>query len=232
MVIHETSHNFLGSADHGYFTTECSETAPTSAQQAPQDLASGTAGDNPLFRFDNADSYACFVQFIVRSGAAALRRQATDYRAGNVRIEAEDTTTIFVQPPSGRRDPVFRLTGLPPNHGFRFSWRLLMAGREFRLQSDQSADTWTFNAATTRVSISAALELLLRSSGVSSATIVCDIALFEPAGHSRGVPRPYPNPFDAPVVRKTLEITLARSEDPWVGLRDPVDPADDLDLGP
>lgn len=232
-VIHEVAHNFLNAADRGYFASDCSETAPDPGhQQSPQDLHSGTAGDNPLFRFDNADAYTCFVQLIVHSGAEALRTRAAGYRGENVRIEAEDTTTIFVQRGSRRRhDPSFRLRGLPVNSGFRFRWHLAASGQQFRLNSQSPADPWVFNDATTSVFIPEALETLLRSQGVSRAAIECEIALFGTPTRPQGASRPYPDRFEASVIRRTLEITFAQTEDPLPGLRETDDPLDDLDLG-
>jgi hypothetical protein len=231
-IIHEVAHNFLGVPDRGYFASDCSETAPDPGHQpSSQDLYSGTAGDNPLFRFDNADAYSCFVQLVVHSGPAALRTRAAAYRGENVRIDSEDRTVFVQRGGRRRRDPIFRLTGVPDNSGFRFRWGLITPIGEFRLDSSDAPDSWVFNEATRSVTISEGLEAHLRSHGVSRATVHCDIALTGTATPPRGATRPFPGRFEAPVIRRTLAITLASTPDPLPGLRESEDPLEGLDLG-
>ena len=129
-LTHEAAHKYLGVSDTGYFAKSCEETPRV---QTAEEKDSGTAGDNPSQRLNNADAYACFVHFLLRLGKEARTTKAADFRGDNLKLNAPEEW-IATQTATPKRT-MFRLIGLPANSGFRARWKLIGNNEEFRVSS-------------------------------------------------------------------------------------------------
>jgi hypothetical protein len=206
VVIHEAAHQYLGLADTGYFTTgSCLETRRRHSPADPEGKDSGTAGDNPVYRLNNADAYSCFVHFLVHMAQPARSSAAAGYRGENLQLETP-STTIYTQT-INPQDPLFRVQGAPSNSGFQFRWKLLAGGREFNLESTRGYNTGEFyeDSLETPVFVSSGVRRILGRDHIRSGVIQCEIQIFRSAGDR----------FLAPIIRKSVEITIVEGEDPF-----------------
>jgi hypothetical protein len=202
-IIHEAAHQYLGLADTGYFSTgSCLETRRTQPDPGRKD--SGTAGDNPIYRLNNADSYSCFVHFLVHMAQPARTSAAAGYRGDNLRLDSI-STTIYTQA-TNPQEPLFRVTGAPSNSGFQYRWKLLVGEREFNLESTRGYNTGEFHedGLETPVFVSRGVRSILGRDHIRSGVIQCEIQVFSSAGDR----------FPAPIIRKSVEISVIEGEDP------------------
>src|SRR5690606_29534900 len=114
----------------------------------------GTSGRPPDERFDNADSYACFVFYLARlanessedeEGADdGLAERAEAFRGGNLRIrsaypesllDVELSNDIYIDEPE--RTEYFKVVGAPDASGFSYRWALEAAGEVLPLTADE-----------------------------------------------------------------------------------------------
>jgi hypothetical protein len=224
-LIHEAAHLYLHKKDRGYFDLEaCRETDSTPRKKIPKrwsvEAASGTKGDDPITRLDNADSYPCFVFLLLylpkgdadRSDikAETLDARAQAYRGETLSIEPQDTDrrringeiTIFTQTTNSMRS-LFTITRIPENSGFRFRWKLITAKHEFKLDSPNHSDTSSFDEDNKAVFISNQVRSSFGPADMGAATIRCDIQLYRPSS-DKVVP---------PVVTRTIEISIAQGQE-------------------
>jgi hypothetical protein len=186
-LTHETAHKYLGVADTGYFTKDCEESARI--ENAKEERDSGTAGDSPATRLNNADSYACFVHFLKNIGKEARAKKAAEFKGDNLKLEA-DEDWIYTRTRSSSR-ATFRITEIPEKSGFRFKWTLFAGGDEFRVKSARSDThpTHVFNEDAVWVYVPADVRLKLEEKGVTTAILRCDVERYrgEPVEISREI---------------------------------------------
>ena len=195
-LIHEAAHAFLNLDDTGYFNiASCEETPRMDKAAEPKD--SGTAGDNPKDRRNNADSYGCLTYFLlemkhekppedalVAPGSRNLPNRAAYYRGQKLTIDPSAGTILHAkaQRPGGE---LFRLFGVPRNSGFRFRWSLAGQGSDGKvhLYSPTSQDgelTGAFDPEHTVVFVPAAVRANLVAYGISRVTLTCEVELYRP----------------------------------------------------
>ncbi|HEX8065523.1 MAG TPA: DUF4157 domain-containing protein [Thermoleophilaceae bacterium] len=206
-IIHESAHLALNISDTGYFSKpDCLETSPEPRSTAQAD--SGTIGDNPVDRLNNADSYACLVYFLRYLPAAQRRDRAATYHGDNLAVRFRTAgilggTRIYTQTnvPS---EPTFYIDGAPPDAGFHFRWRLEAGGMSYRLESARSArDTWVLHEDNREVFVPSPVRRILGQNRARRGTIVCEVELFRP--HQR---------HPAPILRRELPVTIEEGQDP------------------
>jgi Domain of unknown function (DUF4157) len=210
-IIHEAAHLFLNICDTGYFTDTCGESAAsgTLSADAPR---SGTAGDNPALRLNNADAYACLVHFLVHTRAAQAQASADAFRGNNLQIRSDEGTVIFTQTrrPSS---PTFYLDGIPGlwarrfhDSGFQFRWTLLGGNSiNYSLYSEYGSDAAVLDGANVRVSVSQMVRTLLEGNNVSSATIICTIEVVSGSGDR----------FAPVMLERRLSVSIVAGQDPF-----------------
>ncbi|MEO0914497.1 MAG: DUF4157 domain-containing protein, partial [Pseudomonadota bacterium] len=149
LLTHEAAHFFLRVDDNGYFGSECVETdfARTCLNGTQQNC--GTSGRPPDERFDNADSYSCFVFYLARLAGQAtetedpLAERAEAYRGGGLSIDIVYPESIlelalgrdvYVNAPP--RTEVFIVDGEPSNSGFTHEWSVVVGTEELPLTPD------------------------------------------------------------------------------------------------
>lgn len=211
-IIHELAHYYLGVDDTGYFGADCVETVRPAAATDAAHEDSGTAGDPPGLRLNNADSYACFVHFLAVMPAAAMTSRAAGYRGQSLDIGTPDGTTIYTQT-IDEQDPIFNIEGVPGMEGnrfhasgMRFRWVLQAGGTSYRMASRHSADSHLFDAHNTQAFVSRTVRGILADHGHTSGEVVCFTMLpeqFSAAGTS-------------PIVITTRKpVTIASGMDPF-----------------
>ena len=178
-LTHEAVHKYLDVRDTGYFTKEDCEETPAREGGEPKD--SGTAGDNPTDRFNNADAYACFLHFLVRRSVANVEASADAYR-GRFELEAKEKRIYTVTGTASREDGAFRMTGAPPNSGFKYRWRLFSAGEELPLaaMNKSRANPSVFNDDVTVVYVPQEARVRLGEKKATKANMVVEIQVFKP----------------------------------------------------
>lgn len=141
LITHEAAHFYLRVDDNGYFGNQCEETEYARSCLNGTRENCGTSGRPPDERFDNADSYACFVFYLARlaeesregEGAGrSLAEQAEAYRGGNLGIQVEYpdplimamSDVIYIDEPE--RTEQFEVTGAPPDSGFSYQWTIVV----------------------------------------------------------------------------------------------------------
>src|SRR6185295_9834946 len=126
-------------------------------------------------------------------------------RGDNLRLESI-STTIYTQA-ANPQEPLFRVTGAPGNSGFQYRWKLLVGEREFNLESTRGYNTGEFyeDGLETPVFVSRGVRNILGRDHIRSGVIQCEIQVFSSAGDR----------FPAPVIRKSVEITVVEGEDPF-----------------
>jgi hypothetical protein len=208
-VIHETAHRFLNVEDTGYFTMpDCLET-PRPAKSTAQDKDSGTAGDAPVYRLNNADAYACFVHFMVYTTAADRTSRAQAYRGANLTIDKKtrgvEGEVIYAETKTPA-DPTFSAGGVPANSGFRIRWRFEAGGASFDLTpaGHYSGSTNTFDEENKSVSVSSEVRTALAGKNLTEGKITCEVQLF---GSAKDQPAP-------PTVTKELSVKIRGGRDP------------------
>jgi hypothetical protein len=204
-LTHEAAHKYLDVRDTGYFSKSCEETP---SRPGPENKDSGTAGDNPAQRFNNADAYTCFVHFLVRQTVAGVAGSAAAYRGEALELEAKERTVYTVTETPSRDEGAFRIKGAPANSGFKYRWTLTDAGgEEFPLAALNKAqsDPGVFNDDVLAVYVPKATRLRLGEKKVAKATIRCEVRLFKPEKGSEG---------PAPIV-KSVEVNIAHGQDPF-----------------
>lgn len=199
-LTHEAAHKYLNVRDTGYFGKKCEETQRT---KATDEKDSGTAGDNPAQRLNNADAYACFVHFLLRLGKEGLATKAAEYRGDNLQLEAKEKW-IATRTNTPSRSPI-KITGMPTNSGFRFKWKLVAGADEFRVVSARSEQipTHVFDEDALEVYVPKDVRLRLEEKGIHNVTLQCDLQLYRPA---QGQP-------DPPVITKTVDLTVSHGQD-------------------
>ncbi|MGB7924022.1 MAG: DUF4157 domain-containing protein [Pyrinomonadaceae bacterium] len=203
-LIHEATHRYLGLADRGYFAMPgCVETAHPASPGFAQDEKSGTAGDNPVFRLENADAYACFVYYLVHTSAEDVTKRAAGYKGENLKIES--MSTLVYTRTNAPSEPTFTLEGVPPNSGFTFLWRLNAGGIGYRLESARTGDPSVFSEDVTQVYVSNKVRSILASNRVRKGTVECVIKLFSDYGDR----------FEPPQITKTFEVTIIDDQYPF-----------------
>jgi len=203
-LTHEAVHKYLDVRDTGYFTKNCDET-PTHG--TVEDKDSGTAGDNPIHRFNNADAYSCFVHFLVRRSVASVEESAWAYR-GTLELEAKEKRIYTITGTPSRDDGAIRMKGAPPNSGFRYRWRLFSAGKELPLaaMNNSRANPSVFNDDVTVVYVPTEARERLAEMKATKANMVIEIQVFKPDEKS-----PYAPPFKVFL----LDLEVAQGQDPF-----------------
>lgn len=203
-LTHEAVHKYLDVRDTGYFTKDCEETA---SRGTVEDKNSGTAGDNPMHRFNNADAYSCFVHFLVRRSVASVEESAWAYR-GHFELEAKEKRIYTITGTPSRDDGAIRMKGAPPNSGFTYRWRLFSAGKELPLaaMNNSRANPSVFNDDVTVVYVPTEARQLLAEMKATKAHMVIEIHVFKPDEKSTYAP-----PFKVFL----LDLEVAQGQDPF-----------------
>ena len=203
-LTHEAVHKYLDVRDTGYFTKNCDET-PTHG--TVEDKDSGTAGDNPIHRFNNADAYSCFVHFLVRRSVASVEESAWAYR-GTFDLEAKEKRIYTITGTPSRDDGAIRMKGAPPNSGFKYRWRLFSGGQELPLaaMNNSRANPSVFNDDVTVVYVPTEARERLAEMKATKANMVIEIQVFKPDEKS-----PYAPPFKVFL----LDLEVAQGQDPF-----------------
>jgi hypothetical protein len=200
-VIHEAAHMYLSMEDHGYFAAPeklCSETAKPKDVKDPGARDSGTAGDNPAYRLENADSYGCFVHYLRYVSSKERHDTATGYRGANLKIDSEDLgSTIYTKADVGPHNK-FSAGGVPDNSGFRFRWKLHSEKRDYNPSSSSGANAGAFDETNTSVFFPNSLVKRILDDGVRSAKLICEVELYGAYGDR----------FAPPVITKETNITI------------------------
>jgi len=200
-LTHEAAHKYLGVTDTGYFADDCVETARNASAKEEKD--SGTAGDSPSKRLNNADAYSCFVHFLLRRDKETLAKQAAEYRGDKLELEAPEKwiATQTTQP----KRTIFRLTGLPTNSGFRARWKLIGNGEEFRVLSARNDQfpTQVFDEDALAVYVPTDVRSKLEQKDIHDVTLQVDVQLYRPEA---GQP-------DPPVITKTVPLHVSHGQD-------------------
>jgi uncharacterized protein DUF4157 len=216
-LTHEAAHKYLGVRDKGYFAKDCVETARVASKEGNEktEKDSGTAGDNPSTRLNNADSYSCFVHFLLRRGKDALTKQAADYRGENLTFEVPEKwiATQTTQP----KRTIFRITDLPTNSGFRAKWSLTGNGEQFRLMSPRNdqINPLVYDSDALEVYVPSDTRSQLEQKNVREVILQVDVQLYRP---EQGQP-------DPPIITKTEKLTVSHGKDTFdVGTNEPTNP--------
>lgn len=205
VLTHEAAHKYLDVRDTGYFTNNCDETA---SRPGPEDKDSGTAGDNPVYRFNNADSYSCFVHFLVRRKVAEVEKSAGEFKGSGLEMEAKEKFIYTVTAMPSRDAGAFRILGAPTNSGFRYRWKFTSAaGEEFPLaaMNNSTRNPALFEDDVTAVYVPSESRRLLGEKKVKKATVECLIQLFKP---DKG-------DYVPPTVTKSVEVDVYEGQDPF-----------------
>lgn len=199
-LTHEAAHKYLKVLDTGYFAKNCEETP---RKQAAEEKDSGTAGDNPSTRLNNADAYACFVHFLVRLDKETRTKKAADFKGDNLDIDTPEKW-IATRTATPKRT-VFRLTGAPTNSGFRARWKLIGNKEEFRVNSarNDKINTTVFDEDALEVYVPSDVRSSLEAKDIHTVTLQVDVQLYRP---EQGQP-------DPPVITKTVELTVSHGQD-------------------
>ncbi|WP_146348158.1 eCIS core domain-containing protein [Phaeobacter marinintestinus] len=156
LITHEAAHFYLNVDDNGYFTDTCHETdfAMTCLNGTQENC--GTSGRGPDDRFDNADSYACFVHYLARLAdlgqpgqereeeedtaeeGETLEQRAEALRGGNLGLRVhypgaliDVGHTIYLA--NDEASETIVLMGEPENSGFSHEWSLHAGGETLPL---------------------------------------------------------------------------------------------------
>jgi len=204
-LTHEAAHKYLGVRDTGYFAKDCVETARVKSKEGNPETEkdSGTAGDNPSTRLNNADAYACFVHFLLRLGKEARTAKAADFRGDNLKLDAPEEW-IATKTSTPKRT-IFRLIGLPANSGFRARWKLIANNEEFRVSSarNDKINTQVFDEDALEVYVPTDVRAQLEAKNIHTVTLQADVQLYRP---EKGQP-------DPPVITKTVDLTVSHGQD-------------------
>ena len=205
-LTHEAAHKYLGVRDTGYFAKDCVETARVKSKEGNPETEkdSGTAGDNPSTRLNNADAYACFVHFLLRRDKETLAKQAADYRGDNLDLDAPEGW-IATQTTAPKRT-IFRVKGLPTtNSGFRARWKLIGNGEEFHVMSARNDQfpTQVFDEDALEVYVPTDVRTQLEKKNIHEAILQVDVQLYRP---EKGQP-------DPPVITKSVKLTVSHGKD-------------------
>jgi hypothetical protein len=206
-VIHEAMHRFQSIPDAGYFQSPgCLETARPTNSPSPEDPDSGTAGDSPSIRLDNADAYACFVHFLTHLKRQEMKESAQSYRGEGLEIKyaslAGEGFVIYTRT-SSPASSSYRIEGAPANSGFRFRWKFKAGGKVFNLGSAVVADAGVFGETNSIVYFPKDLRSKLAAEKITGGTIICETEMFNPGeGQS------------APTVTREYTVTVKDEPDP------------------
>ena len=205
-VIHEAAHMYLSMQDRGYFAAPeklCSETAKPKDVKDPGARDSGTAGDNPAYRLENADSYGCFVHYLRYVSSKERHDTATGYRGANLKIDSEDLgSTIYTKADVGPHNK-FSIGGLPDNSGFRFRWKLHTDKKDYT-PSSSDGNAGAFDETNKSVFFPNPLVKRILDDGVRSAKLICEVELYGAYGDR----------FAPPVITKEANITIQEGAPP------------------
>ena len=203
-LTHEAVHKYLDVRDTGYFGKACEETQSRRPKDDPEGKDSGTAGDNPFYRFNNADSYACFVHFLTQLKTEDLKNQAADYSGKNLTLTA-DEDWIYTKTATPKRS-TFKITGLPTNSGFKVKWSVVAGEDKFRVVAmrDERIKTHVYEEDPLEVFIPNDVRAKLEEKKISEVNLQCDVQLYRPV---QGQPEP-------PVVTKIMKVRVSSGQDP------------------
>ncbi|HEY0608012.1 MAG TPA: hypothetical protein VGD35_00120 [Chitinophaga sp.] len=209
-VIHEAAHIYLSMRDRGYFMgggneSLCTESAHPAGTFDPGHTDSGTEGDNPAYRLENADAYGCFVHMLRNWSRARLSRQSAAYRGDNLSIATDDITNDIYTESLTPQIHTFRIAGAPVNSGFRFRWRLSANGTDYTPTAIGGSNAAAFLEENREVYVSAALRQIFLREGLRRVTLTCEIALYGPGPGGR---------HPSPVITKTLELGIVIGREP------------------
>ena len=209
-VIHEAAHMYLSMEDHGYFAAPenlCSETPKPKDVKDPGARDSGTAGDNPAYRLENADSYGCLVHYLRYVSGDERHKTAEGYRGANLSIKSEDgLNTIFTRAfaPQLRK---FSIAGVPSNSGFRFRWKLRTDKKDYDpTPLGGGANAAAFDEANAEVYFPNALATRLWNDGVRHAKLICEVEIYGAHGDK----------YAPPIITKEANVTVEDSAPPPV----------------
>jgi len=210
-LTHEAAHKYLNVRDTGCFAENCEETASTRPKGDEEGKDSGTAGDNPGRRFNNADSYSCFVHFLAHVGKESLAAKAADYRGDNLKLEAPEES-IYTKTKTPKRS-TFKITGVPSNSGFRVKWTLSAGEDQYRVVAmrDERIKTHVFDEDPLEVFVPEDVRARLEEKKVGEVFLRCDIQLYRPM---EGQPEP-------PLITKTVKLAVFAGQDPFDSSRTP-----------
>lgn len=199
-LTHEAAHKYLKVTDTGYFAKGCVETPRV---QSAEEKDSGTAGDNPAVRLNNADAYSCFVHFLLRLGKEKREAKAADFRGDNLTLEAPEKW-IATRTSTPKRT-IFRLTGMPENSGFRAKWKLIGNNEDFRVLSarNDKINTQVFDEEAMEVYVPTDVRSSLEAKNIHTVILQADVQLY----------RPEKDQPDPPMITKTVELTVSHGQD-------------------
>jgi uncharacterized protein DUF4157 len=208
-VIHEAAHMYLSMKDRGYFASKgnlCAETAHPAAPFDPQHKDSGTAGDNPAIRLENADSYGCLVHYLRYLQGDTLATTAASYRGASLAIKPLDDLdgTLYTRasiPPRHR----FGITGVPDNSGFQYRWYLWAGSTAYEPKTTGRGNASVFADDNTEVYVSTELGRRLEQDHVTQAMLVCEVQLFGAFGDR----------FAPPVRAEHLDVKVVAGPPPF-----------------
>ncbi|RCV89158.1 eCIS core domain-containing protein [Billgrantia montanilacus] len=153
LITHEAAHFYLRVDDNGYFGDQCDETEYARSCLNGTRENCGTSGRPADERFNNADSYSCFVFYLARlttqdpeeeSANDPLTERAEAFRGANLDIQIDYPESIldvalfnevYIDEPE--RTEHFVVTGAPAASGFSYHWAIDVGGESLPLAADE-----------------------------------------------------------------------------------------------
>ncbi|HXU46558.1 MAG TPA: DUF4157 domain-containing protein [Thermoanaerobaculia bacterium] len=160
ILIHEGGHAFSWMVgDSGYFGYEdCAEDESTS-------------GLDTAARLRTPDAFSCFVSYLRYD--TGIEDRARSYRGANLAIEQRPAGPIDLNGPDPH-SPMFSITGVPDNSGFRFRWVLADGDDRRYLMRDDSGVTFDYGSYA-RSYIGGPTRALLRERGIHQGKVLCRV---------------------------------------------------------
>jgi hypothetical protein len=207
-VIHEAAHLFLSMADHGYFgkgIQSLCEELPHVPGTKPTEKGSGTAGDNPAIRLENADSYVCLVHYLRYLDPATLQSKSAAYRGDNLTIDSLDDlgSQLYTQATTPQLHR-FGIRGAPDASGFQYRWYLQAGSVSYTPASREAGNAGVFAEDNVAVYFPTAIGSLLEQNNVTQATLVCVVQIFGAYGDR----------FAPPLITKSLPLQVVAGPPP------------------
>jgi hypothetical protein len=208
-VVHEAAHMYVSMRDRGYFAQHanlCAETAHPSGTFDPAAAKSGTAGDNPAIRLENADSYGCLVHYLRYLDPAALQSRSAAYRGDNLSIVGLDDmmSELYTRAtiPQLHR---YGIRGAPENSGFQYRWRLQAGTVSYNPATSGRGSASAFAEDNLEVYFDSDLTKRLEADHVTKVTLVCEMQVFGAYGDR----------FAPPVITKNRDLTVVFGPPPF-----------------